>query len=133
MTRLWEPFCGFEIVSKLTEGPKNRPEAFVAPWDRRSSRSRRSAKTLIALYIRPLSHTKKEPMVEAVLEIMIKHLASGRSAVARLTTYRRSPIGVNLQQEVFNEIHQLLSTAVYTYVTFAPFDTLKIFRPKCVL
>jgi hypothetical protein len=32
MTRLWEPFRGFEIVLKLTEGPKNRPEAFVEPW-----------------------------------------------------------------------------------------------------
>ena len=25
---VWEPFHGSEIVSKLTEGPKNRPEAF---------------------------------------------------------------------------------------------------------
>ena len=24
----WEPFRGSEFVSKLTEGPKNRPEAF---------------------------------------------------------------------------------------------------------
>ena len=28
MTRLWEPSRGSEIVSKLTEGPKNRLEAF---------------------------------------------------------------------------------------------------------
>ena len=28
MTRLWGPFRGSEIVLKLTEGPKNRPEAF---------------------------------------------------------------------------------------------------------
>ena len=28
MTKLWEPFCGSEIVLKLTEGPKNRLEAF---------------------------------------------------------------------------------------------------------
>ena len=27
MIRLWEPFRGSEIVLKLTEGPKNRPEA----------------------------------------------------------------------------------------------------------
>ena len=28
MIRLWEPSRGSEIVSKLTEGPKNRLEAF---------------------------------------------------------------------------------------------------------
>ena len=28
MTRLWGPCRGSEIVLKLTEGPKNRPEAF---------------------------------------------------------------------------------------------------------
>ena len=28
MTRLWEPSRGSEIVSKLTEDPKNRLEAF---------------------------------------------------------------------------------------------------------
>jgi hypothetical protein len=32
MTMIWEPFRGFEIMSKLTEGPKNRPETFVEPW-----------------------------------------------------------------------------------------------------
>jgi hypothetical protein len=29
--RLWEPFRGSEVVAKLTEGPKNRYEAFVEP------------------------------------------------------------------------------------------------------
>jgi hypothetical protein len=33
-SQMTRPFRGFEIVSKLTEDPKNRPEAFVEPWDR---------------------------------------------------------------------------------------------------
>ncbi len=83
-------------MSKLTEGPENRPEAFVEPWDI----------LLIVLAtpiqpigqkwclivnsssftdsIGPVSYAEREPRVKAILEITIKHIISGQSAGAQL-------------------------------------------------